>query len=524
MSLRADALIAVMRRIPPWSCLGFAFVLAWEYYVFFSPLAFLDVAMDIGYLELLRVLYLAATALALLLALVLHRHLTQPLASRALRATSVSLMCLGTILLVVSSALPTHFVTLLCVGGALCGMGNAGFLLVWGDCYQMLAKNTTAIVVALTALVALGLHLLTLLLDGAGGPYILFGYLLAASLCGRRSARANRDPTPSEREAAGEGEVRIPWRGALATGGFWAIFGIVWTLWVSSSTGFTTANSVVVCVGAITVVLLIVAFPVVRAKQRNISLVFWWAIPLTILGLSLNMLPDAWWSVASFSCIFSAVTIAGIHIWVHFSSLAQRRRMSSVRVFGFGWLVIVTGELVGSIAGISVSEWLRETYLLVVLLFSANVVVFIFAFLMIRSMAQHRQKTERDLLAQVAWTASGPTLEEKGRRSLGEYGLTDRELEIVTLILKGRNVPYIVNELVIAKSTVNTHIRNVYEKLGIHSRQDLIDRVDAYGRPSSSAPPHLKPRPVVAEPDAGAGSGSREPDGDDARCTSGFTL
>ncbi len=59
------------------------------------------------------------------------------------------------------------------------------------------------------------------------------------------------------------------------------------------------------------------------------------------------------------------------------------------------------------------------------------------------------------------------------------HGLTTRETEVLALIVAGRNVPYIERELVLAKSTVKTHVKHIYAKCGVSSKQDLIDLVQA---------------------------------------------
>lgn len=58
-----------------------------------------------------------------------------------------------------------------------------------------------------------------------------------------------------------------------------------------------------------------------------------------------------------------------------------------------------------------------------------------------------------------------------------EYGLTPREAEILGLIAMGRSAKYIAEELLISYNTTRTHIKHVYEKLNIHSKQELIDVV-----------------------------------------------
>lgn len=60
------------------------------------------------------------------------------------------------------------------------------------------------------------------------------------------------------------------------------------------------------------------------------------------------------------------------------------------------------------------------------------------------------------------------------------HRLTARETEILTLIANGRDVPYIERELVLAKSTVKTHIKHIYEKCSVSSRQDLLDLLEEF--------------------------------------------
>lgn len=60
---------------------------------------------------------------------------------------------------------------------------------------------------------------------------------------------------------------------------------------------------------------------------------------------------------------------------------------------------------------------------------------------------------------------------------IDRYGLTEREGEIMVMFAKGRNLPYIMEELVLSKSTVSTHRQHIYKKLGVHSSQEMIDLI-----------------------------------------------
>ncbi|HEV2375945.1 MAG TPA: response regulator transcription factor [Streptosporangiaceae bacterium] len=52
--------------------------------------------------------------------------------------------------------------------------------------------------------------------------------------------------------------------------------------------------------------------------------------------------------------------------------------------------------------------------------------------------------------------------------------LTDREVEVLTLVARGMNNRDIAKELFISENTVKNHVRNILEKLQIHSRMEAV--------------------------------------------------
>ena len=58
-------------------------------------------------------------------------------------------------------------------------------------------------------------------------------------------------------------------------------------------------------------------------------------------------------------------------------------------------------------------------------------------------------------------------------------GLTARETEILSLLVRGRTLPYIANELFVTTGTVKTHVRHIYAKLDVHGKQELVDRLES---------------------------------------------
>ena len=60
-----------------------------------------------------------------------------------------------------------------------------------------------------------------------------------------------------------------------------------------------------------------------------------------------------------------------------------------------------------------------------------------------------------------------------------EHDLSPREKDVTELLVKGFTAARIQEELHIAAGTVNYHTRNIYQKCGVHTKQDLISLFDS---------------------------------------------
>ncbi len=58
-----------------------------------------------------------------------------------------------------------------------------------------------------------------------------------------------------------------------------------------------------------------------------------------------------------------------------------------------------------------------------------------------------------------------------------ESNLTDREKEILHLLIKGLSYKQIAAGIFISVETLNSHIKNIYRKLNVHSRSELASRL-----------------------------------------------
>lgn len=76
-------------------------------------------------------------------------------------------------------------------------------------------------------------------------------------------------------------------------------------------------------------------------------------------------------------------------------------------------------------------------------------------------------------------------------RALGRrVGLSARETEVLEEFVRGRSAAVIADKLFVSRNTVKTHLRRIYEKAGVHSRQELLDIIENEAPPASIVRPN----------------------------------
>lgn len=134
------------------------------------------------------------------------------------------------------------------------------------------------------------------------------------------------------------------------------------------------------------------------------------------------------------------------------------------------------GGATGRLATDGLGASLRPAFALAAILIMVTVIVY--------GLSSERVWTARDLRKE----SEGVTVEMRPRwraaceKVADECGLTPREREVFELLAKGRNSVAIEKRLVISNHTVKTHILSIYRKLGVHSAQELIDKVESEKR------------------------------------------
>ena len=83
---------------------------------------------------------------------------------------------------------------------------------------------------------------------------------------------------------------------------------------------------------------------------------------------------------------------------------------------------------------------------------------------------------EGDSIADIRKATMRNNAEQMGKQFL----LSDREVEVLALYAMGWTQKRVAEELYISPSTAHAHIKRIYAKTGLHSRQEILDFMDQY--------------------------------------------
>ena len=183
--------------------------------------------------------------------------------------------------------------------------------------------------------------------------------------------------------------------------------------------------------------------------------------------------------------------------WILFVDLAQRREDAGgrYRVFGQGVAATLCGMGLGYLVGGELhARLLAESVQMSTVGILCVTVLVVTAFLVIpegtiaqvvgrrgRLRGGERDGEEGEGPAAGAADVGAPAvppLEKRCEALAIERHLTPREGEVLVLLARGRTLAIVMRDLQIAKGTAQTHIENVYAKLGVHKQQELIDLVE----------------------------------------------
>lgn len=233
----------------------------------------------------------------------------------------------------------------------------------------------------------------------------------------------------------------------------------------------------------VTAALCLIAFGLMAAARLSLRALYR-LIPLFLVvgGLSLflrDMMP-------SFAYVCALVGRLGLQLmfWVFAPRIAHCSKMATGRAFavqfslywlGYAGSLLLVRRLWPDPYTASVDAMGGVVVAAVVMLTAAYLFVF----------PEHDlcEATARDSAARDAPAgAEAVPYSEAAQQALStlaaEHGLSPRETEVFLLLAHGRDTAYIQKTLFISSGTVSSHRRRIYQKLGVHSKQELLDVVE----------------------------------------------
>ena len=266
---------------------------------------------------------------------------------------------------------------------------------------------------------------------------------------------------------------------------------------------------------------LVIAFiSVVGPRRISISFFYRWMCPALVLGFAAIILfGDTLGSYLAFTTSVAARFAFCLITQMYFARVTSENKMTAVQAYGWGWISVHLGDFLGVLATAAFAEAIADSVITLDQVAVASMAALVVATMFViddkRSFASPADNlaakdasiSDDSADIQASGTTATPkptnsakTAEDERAMDAGpstlstddriasiaqEYGLTRRESEVFALLARGRSVPYVRDALVISRETAATHAKHIYAKLGVHSRQELIDLVADY-RPTQA--------------------------------------
>ena len=150
-----------------------------------------------------------------------------------------------------------------------------------------------------------------------------------------------------------------------------------------------------------------------------------------------------------------------------------RRTLLPVLAFSAGWGTFTLVNTLSTKIGLAIGAGQGTGFALYNVAMVACFAVLILVELLPRRLA---------IASQPGSGTSGPSSEDalaaRCQKLAREHGLTARELDVLVPLVRGRSAASIATALGMSTETARTHIRHIYQKTGIHSREELMDAIE----------------------------------------------
>ena len=390
---------------------------------------------------------------------------------------------------------------------AVCIMGGYGIAYAyrtWSTPYSEMQPHKACGMVALALVIAALIECFMFVVGDAGSCIVLalVGFAIPATLhaCYKRlDPEPAAEPVPSKsfRENA---RAALPlWRIAVGITVYSFAVGVSWTLLLANPDRILALTDLAV---PLLIIGLVIVFWVCCAKIfKRISFRIVWRPIVLLMSAAILMAPQVEGTAYVFVVSFvRAAQTAMAALWfLILTDIARHAHVDASHVIGMGWVFYSLPVAAGVIFGLMLMPYDPLHTVLPALTVLALVAI---AFIADDQDALFTESNEADPLLQVPAAAQDGAQAEpvaqiekpddgmgSGRRDrlsvkcvaiARDYGLTNREFDVFVRLAHGRSGAFIAEELTLSENTVKGHTKRLYAKLGVHTRQELINLAEQY--------------------------------------------
>lgn len=233
----------------------------------------------------------------------------------------------------------------------------------------------------------------------------------------------------------------------------------------------------------------IILFVAILRNPQYSRMAYRICLPLMIAGCMIMpfCLNDVSFAVPA-ALIIGGYTAFDLFTWVIFCSLAATQSCNPMGTIAVMRIATSACHALGTACGIALIGFSPEpvTYAAETTTFVGYLIVMALVLLLTSEEAfaltngyydyRHTvQSIQRNAAPEEALSEDGIDATGLLDERFAELGLTARESEVARLLAHGRTQKWIADYLCISENTVGTHLRRIYQKAGVHKRQQFLD-------------------------------------------------
>ena len=361
------------------------------------------------------------------------------------------------------------------VAGGLCfGAGDALINLLWARFSGTFDLRRVYLFVLLSSGLSLIVYFVVTLLPAALMlPAVALLFFASVAFC--RQCLAAREPIDEEFSApVFKGALSVLWRPVLGTSILAFMSGLMLQLSMSEAIPLGTFQFTALITQAAVIAALLLPALLVKS-QPGLGSVYRMALPLSAAGFLL--LPLIWNGAGGLAnaCAQLGTLVAGIILWCMVAHTVHDTKLPAALLFSCTLVCTNAAQMAGALVGMLNAHTLGQGDIAL----TAVALVAIYLLAMV-SLFLFKDKTLRgfDAVAE----EGAPAAEQARCAHVAEaHGLTPRESEILVHLGQGRTARAISEKLVVSENTVKYHIKSIYQKLDVHSRDEVIDLIERSG-------------------------------------------